>query len=155
MRIVVQRVARASVAVGGEVVGKTGPGLLVLVGFRVGDDRAALDWMASRLVGLRIFADDGGRMNLSVAETGGELLVVSQFTLYGDAAKGRRPSFVRAAPPRLAEPLYDEFLGKLDALLPGRVQRGRFGAAMQVALLNDGPVTLVIDRDAAGSTRRS
>ncbi len=155
MRIVVQRVAEASVAVDGEVVGKIGPGLLVLAGFRAGDDGAVLDWMAARLVGLRIFADERGRMNRSVVRTGGELLVVSQFTLYGDAARGRRPSFVRAAPPHLAEPLYEGFLARLDALLPGRVRRGRFGAAMQLSLLNDGPVTLVIDRDAAvPSTRR-
>ena len=149
-----QRVAEASVAVGGEVVGRIGPGLLVLVGFRAEDGGAVLDWMAARLAGLRIFADEGGRMNRSVAQTGGEFLIVSQFTLYGDATKGRRPSFVRAAPPRLAEPLYEEFLARLDALLPGRVQRGRFGAAMRISLINDGPVTLVIDRDAAAPTPR-
>ena len=141
-----QRVAEASVSVDGEVVGAIGPGLLVLVGFVPGDDRGATAWMASKLVNLRIFADAEGRMNRSLADVGGEVLVVSQFTLYGDARKGRRPSFVRAARPEIAIPLYEGFVAELEARLPGRVQCGRFGAEMQVALVNDGPVTLVVER---------
>lgn len=141
-----QRVAEASVGVDGEVVGAIGHGLLVLVGFVPGDDRDTTAWMSNKLVNLRIFADAEGRMNRSLADVGGEVLVVSQFTLYGDARKGRRPSFVRAARPEVAIPLYEGFVAELEARLPGRVRRGRFGAEMQVALVNDGPVTLVVER---------
>ena len=146
MRVVVQRVAEASVTVDGEVVGAIGPGLLVLAGFLSGDDQGTTSWMAAKVVNLRIFADAEGRMNLSLVDVGGEVLVVSQFTLYGDAGKGRRPSFVRAARPEIAVPLYEGFIADLEALLPERVRCGRFGAEMKVALVNDGPVTLVIDR---------
>lgn len=145
MRVVLQRVSQASVTVDGATVGEIGPGLLLLVGFAPGDAREAVEWMAERVVGLRIFADDEGRMNRSLAETGGALLVVSQFTLYGDARRGRRPSFVGAARPEEAIPLYEAFL----SLLRERgiaVQSGRFGAMMQVSLVNDGPVTLILDR---------
>lgn len=146
MRVVVQRVAEASVTVEGEVVGEIGPGLLVLAGFVPGDDRGVTAWMADKLVNLRIFADGEGRMNRSLADVGGEVLAVSQFTLYGDARKGRRPSFVRAARPEIAIPLYEGFVAELETRLPGRVRCGRFGAEMRVALVNDGPVTLVVER---------
>lgn len=145
MRAVVQRVSRASVSVEGRVVGEIGAGLLVLVGFREGDGREELEWMAAKLSGLRIFADAEGRMNRDVGERGGEILVVSQFTLYGDVGRGRRPSFVDAAAPEDARRLYDEFV---DICRRGYipVATGQFGARMEVTLVNDGPVTLVIDR---------
>lgn len=146
MRVVVQRVSRASVTVAGETVGEIGPGLVALTAFTAGDDHATVRWMAGKLAGLRVFADGSGRMNRSVVEVDGEVLVVSQFTLYGDAAKGRRPSFVKAAPPDLAEPLYESFVEALASLLAKPVQTGRFGAVMDVALVNDGPVTLILER---------
>jgi D-tyrosyl-tRNA(Tyr) deacylase len=145
MRIVLQRVARARVTVDERVTGEIGPGLLLLVGFTEGDGDDALAWMAEKVVGLRIFADDEGKMNRSVQDAGGGLLVVSQFTLYGDTRKGRRPSFVEAARPEVAIPLYERFLELLRATgLP--VQTGEFGAMMQVELVNDGPVTLFLER---------
>lgn len=139
MRAVVQRVSEARVTVEGRVVGEIGRGLLVLLGVAPTDGPAQVSWLASKIAGLRIFSDEAGKMNLSVAEIGGGVLVVSQFTLYGDASKGRRPSFVGAARPELAEPLYEAFADALGA------QRGVFGADMQVALTNDGPVTLILD----------
>ena len=141
-----QRVSEASVTSEGETLGAIGPGLVVLVGFTAGDDRAVAGWMADKVVNLRIFGDAAGRMNRSLLDISGEVLVVSQFTLYGDAAKGRRPSFIRAARPEVAIPLYDEFVAALRGLMPGAVQCGRFGALMEVALVNDGPVTLLIER---------
>ncbi len=145
MRIVLQRVSRARVTVDGRVTGEIGPGLLLLVGFTDGDGEDALAWMAEKVAGLRIFADDEGKMNRSVHDAGGGLLVVSQFTLYGDTRKGRRPSFVEAARPEVAIPLYERFLQMLRATgLP--VQTGEFGAMMQVELVNDGPVTLILER---------
>ena len=146
MKVVVQRVAEASVTVDGGVVGAIGPGLLVLVAFRPDDGVDKVSWIANKLVNLRIFADAEGRMNRSLKDVGGEVLVVSQFTLYGDAGKGRRPSFVRAARPETAIPLYERLVADLEARLSGAVQCGRFGAEMRVALVNDGPVTLVIER---------
>ena len=145
MKVVVQRVSRASVRVEGRIVGEIETGLLVLVGFAPGDGLADLDWMARKIRGLRLFRDEDGLMNRDVSEIGGSLLVVSQFTLYGDASKGRRPSFVHAAPPEEAERLYHAFV---DACRAGTVPvaEGRFGAMMDVELLNDGPVTLVIER---------
>jgi len=145
MRVVLQRASEASVSVDGRVVGEIGPGLLLLVGFTEGDDEAELEWMAEKVIHLRVFPDESGRMNVSLAESGGRVLVVSQFTLYGDARKGRRPSFTRAAPPAIAIPLYQRFLGLLEARIPGRVREGEFGAMMEVALVNDGPVTLVLE----------
>ncbi|HEX2203113.1 MAG TPA: D-aminoacyl-tRNA deacylase, partial [Longimicrobium sp.] len=140
-----QRVSRAKVTVEGRVTGEIGPGLLLLVGFTEGDTEEALAWMAEKVVGLRIFRDDEGKMNRSVEEAGGALLVVSQFTLYGDARKGRRPSFVDAARPETAIPLYERFLALLRAT--GRpVETGEFGAMMDVELVNDGPVTLLLER---------
>ncbi len=146
MRIVLQRVRSASVAVGGEKVSEIGPGLLLLVGVAGGDGEAEADWLAHKVAGLRVMADEEGRMNRSVVESGGEVLAVSQFTLLGDARKGRRPSFIGAAPPDIAEPLFDLFCEKLREAGVRAVETGRFGAMMDVALVNDGPVTIVLER---------
>jgi len=145
MRIVLQRVSRAKVTVGGRVTGEIGRGLLLLVGFTDGDLDEALAWMAKKVVQLRIFPDDEGKMNRSVEEADGGILVVSQFTLYGDARKGNRPSFIDAARPETAIPLYERFVEILRAT--GRpVATGEFGAMMDVELVNDGPVTLILER---------
>lgn len=146
MRVVLQRVSRAAVRISGEVVGRIDAGHLLLVGFTDGDDEAVLAWMADKIVGLRVFNDADGKMNLSLDEVAGDLLVVSQFTLYGDTRKGRRPSFVHAAHPDAAIPLYERFVALLRERAPGRVETGEFGAMMQVELVNDGPVTLVLER---------
>lgn len=145
MRAVVQRVARAEVRVDGRAIGAIGRGLLVLVGFASGEDEANLRWMAEKLRTLRVFSDGSGRMNLDVQEIGGQILVVSQFTLYGDAARGRRPSFTGAAGPAEAARLYAAFV---DACRGGTVPiaTGEFGARMEVELVNEGPVTLVLER---------
>jgi D-tyrosyl-tRNA(Tyr) deacylase len=147
MRVVLQRVSRASVRVGDRTVGSIGLGLLLLVGFSGTDGDDEIDWMARKIVGLRIFNDHERKMNLSVEGVDGDLLVVSQFTLYGDARKGRRPSFAGAADPALAETLYQRFAKLLRENFKGSVEEGEFGAMMEVELVNDGPVTLVIDRD--------
>ena len=144
MRAVVQRVRSARVTVDGAVVGEIGKGLLVLLGITHGDSSERADWLAEKVVGLRIFEDDAGKMNRSLDEVGGAMLIVSQFTLYGDYRKGRRPSFVEAAPPEVAVPLYEGFIRAVQAL-GVTVGTGRFGAMMQVELVNDGPVTLIID----------
>lgn len=145
MRVVAQRVSRAAVCVEGEMVGRIGRGLLALVAFKAGDGEAELGWMARKLTGLRVFPDEERRMNRSVREAGGALLVVSQFTLYGDTSRGMRPSFTGAAKPGTAERLYELFLSALRAEgVP--VESGRFGAMMDVELVNDGPVTLILDR---------
>ena len=146
MRVVLQRVSRAAVRIDGGTVGSIGRGHLLLVGFTEGDDEQALAWMADKVVGLRVFPDDEGRMNLGLSEVEGDLLVVSQFTLYGDTSKGRRPSFVHAADPDEAVPLYERFVELLRERAPGAVETGEFGALMQVELVNDGPVTLVLER---------
>ena len=140
-----QRVSRAAVRVDGQTVGAIGRGFLVLVGLKPDDSETTLRWMAEKLVGLRVFGDAEGKMNLALGDVGGALLVVSQFTLYGDASKGRRPSFIDAAPPAVAEPLYEKFVAMLRAL-GANVETGKFGAMMDVELVNDGPVTLVIER---------
>jgi len=145
MRVVVQRVSRASVTIDGQVVGAIGKGLLLLVAMHGEEAREDLVWMANRCVGLRIFPDSEGKMNLSLKDVGGGILVVSQFTLYGDCSKGRRPSFIKAGDPRVSEKLIDEFVDLLRAN-DVEVATGRFGAMMQVELVNDGPVTLIIDR---------
>lgn len=145
MRVVLQRVSRASVSVGSRVVGEIGRGFLVLAGFGPSDGDEQLQWMADKIAGLRLFADGEGRMNLGLAEVGGAVLVVSQFTLYGDARKGRRPSFVAAAPPQQAEPLYQRFAAAL-AQRGVPVETGEFGALMEISLVNDGPVTLLLER---------
>ncbi len=144
MRAVVQRVAEASVVVDGEEIARIGPGLLALVAARHGDDPAAATRLAEKLAHLRIFADEAGKSNRSLLDVGGEALVVSQFTLYGDTRKGRRPSFIDAAPPEVAEPLIEVVAEALRAL-GVRVATGRFRAHMRVALVNDGPVTLILD----------
>jgi len=148
VRVVLQRVRRAEVRVEGRVTGKIGPGFLVLAGFAPADTDAQLAGMAEKILGLRVFADDQGKMNRDLAETKGSLLVVSQFTLYGDASKGRRPSFIDAAPPTVAIPLYERFVAllreKAGATIP--VETGEFGAMMDVELVNDGPVTLILER---------
>ena len=146
MIALVQRVSSASVRVGGEVVGEVGRGLLVLLGVVAGDTEAEGAWLAAKVARLRVFPDDGGRMNRSLQDVGGGALVVSQFTLAGDARKGTRPSYVRAAPPDVAEPLYEAFCDALSGHLGGAVARGVFGATMEVALVNDGPVTLWLER---------
>jgi D-tyrosyl-tRNA(Tyr) deacylase len=144
MRAVLQRVASARVRVGEEVVGQVRHGLLVLLGVAHTDGAEQARQLADKIVGLRIFSDADGKMNRDVAEVGGEILVVSQFTLYGDCRKGRRPSFIDAAPPEVAIPLYEAFVNALRAQgVP--VATGRFGAMMQVELINDGPVTLIVE----------
>lgn len=145
MRAVVQRVNQASVTVGGQVVGRIGQGLVILLGVKTGDTEAEAQWLARKIVGLRIFSDSDGKFNLSVQEVDGSALVVSQFTLYGDARKGRRPGFTDAALPDVAEPLVKRFVEFLRA--EGlSVETGIFGAVMQVEIHNDGPVTLVLER---------
>jgi D-aminoacyl-tRNA deacylase len=139
MRALVQRVSSASVTVDGHRIAEIGPGLLVLLGVRRGDSEAEADRIARKVLALRVFDDDEGRMNRSVEDVGGELLCVSQFTLYGDARKGNRPSYVDAAPPDEAEPLYERVRAALGA------QGGRFGARMAVELVNDGPVTILVE----------
>ncbi|MCE9630078.1 MAG: D-tyrosyl-tRNA(Tyr) deacylase [Planctomycetia bacterium] len=145
MRAVIQRVSEASVAIAGEVVARIGTGLLVLVGVETGDSTEDAHWLAGKIAQLRILADDAGKMNRSVVEAGGGVLVVSQFTLVAATAKGNRPSFIRAARPEEAVPLYERFLAALEPLVGRRPERGVFAADMRVALVNDGPVTIVID----------
>ncbi|HET9772804.1 MAG TPA: D-aminoacyl-tRNA deacylase [Acidimicrobiia bacterium] len=144
MRALIQRVGRASVSVDGEVVGEIGAGLCVLVGVTHSDDEGVADRLAGRVWNLRVFDDGGGFMNVPVGEVGGEVLVSSQCTLYGDTRKGRRPSWAAAARPEQAEPLVERFTGALEAL-GARVATGRFGAHMHVELVNDGPVTVTVE----------
>ena len=144
MRAVVQRVSRAKVTVSGEITGEIGSGLLVLLGVGQGDTRAEADYLAEKIVGLRIFEDSGGKMNLSVVDSGGAMLAVSQFTLYGDARRGKRPSFDGAAPPEQARELYEYFVEKVRAA-GVRCETGRFQEMMQVELVNEGPVTILLD----------
>jgi D-tyrosyl-tRNA(Tyr) deacylase len=146
VRVVLQRVTRAEVRVAGAVVGSAGPGHLLLVGFTDGDSVEDVEWMAEKVVGLRVFPDDEGKMNRSLADVDGDLLVVSQFTLYGDTRKGRRPSFVDAARPEIALPLYEALVAGLRERASGTVETGEFGADMAVDLVNDGPVTLILER---------
>lgn len=150
MRAVIQRVSEAGVDIDRERVSSIGPGLLVLAAFRTGDGDEELEWMARKCIELRVFEDDNGKMNLSVQEVGGELLVVSQFTLYGNCRKGRRPAYTESAPAEEAERLYRRFLGMLRERY-GRVAEGVFGAKMRIHLVNDGPVTLIVDRERGGS----
>ncbi|MGA8540593.1 MAG: D-aminoacyl-tRNA deacylase [Terriglobales bacterium] len=144
MRAVVQRVSRARVTASGELTGEIGVGLLVLIGVGSGDTRADADYLAEKIIGLRIFEDTGGKMNLCIAEVSGALLVVSQFTLYGDARRGKRPSFDAAAPPEQARELYDYFVKKIRAA-GLRCETGRFQETMRVELANEGPVTILLD----------
>ena len=145
MRVLLQRVSRAEVRVDGTAIGRVGAGYALLVGFTHADGEEQVAWMAEKVAGLRVFSDDEGKMNRSIADVGGAVLVVSQFTLYGDAVKGRRPSFVDAARPETAIPLYEEFIAALRARGLS-VETGEFGATMEVELVNDGPVTLWLER---------
>ena len=153
MKTVIQRVKWARVTVGSEIAGEIGPGLLVLAGIADGDSEAELDLMAAKIINLRIHEDSDGKMNLSLLETGGEILVISQFTLHADCRKGRRPSFIKAAPPDRAEALFNQFVQKLRTHGLD-VQTGRFGEMMQVELNNWGPVTIIIDTDDLKAPRR-
>ena len=145
MRVVLQRVSQASVTIGGTVAGAIGRGFCLLVGFTHGDTGERVDWMADKVAGLRLFADADGKMNHGLADVQGALLVISQFTLYGDSAKGRRPSFIDAARPDAAVPLYERFVAALRTR-GLEVATGEFGADMLVEIHNDGPVTLILDR---------
>ena len=147
MRVVLQRVSRASVTIEGRVTGKIERGFCLLVGLTHSDTPALVTWMAEKVVGLRVFSDAEDKMNLALSDVGGAVLVVSQFTLYGDAAKGRRPSFIDAARPETAIPLYEQFCSELRNR-GLEVATGEFGAMMQVELVNDGPVTLILERSA-------
>jgi D-tyrosyl-tRNA(Tyr) deacylase len=145
MRAVIQRVIKASVTISNEVRSEIGAGLLVLIGIEVIDDDTDIDWLCGKIVNLRIFDDDNGVMNLSVLDTGGDILAISQFTLHAKTKKGNRPSYIRAAQPEIANPLYDKFVFRLSHLLGKKIHTGEFGAMMQVELINDGPVTIIID----------
>lgn len=146
MRLVVQRVSSASVTIDGEINGAISKGLVVLAAVHRDDDITTIKWAADKVMKLRIFEDEDGKMNRSVADVGGGLLIISQFTLYGDARKGTRPSFIESAPPEKAEQLYDEFVAYTKSKFGGPVETGIFAAMMDVALVNDGPVTIIIDK---------
>lgn len=146
MRALIQRVSHGSVVVAGETVGEIGAGFVVLVGVAHGDTAVEAAWLANKIAGLRVFEDDAGKMNRSLLDVSGSILAISQFTLYGDARKGRRPSFTKAAPPEAAEPLFDDFCRQLRQL-GLRVATGIFGAHMAVTIHNDGPVTLLLEKD--------
>ena len=145
MRAVIQRVSQASVTIAGQTTGVIGPGLLVLLGIEEADTSADIEWLSGKIVRLRIFNDDAGLMNRSVQETGGDILLISQFTLFASTKKGNRPSHTRAARPEIAIPLYEAMIARLAAELGRPVATGEFGADMKVALINDGPVTIAID----------
>ena len=145
MRIVIQRVREASVKINDEIVGEIQQGLLVLLGIEHVDSELDADYLIQKLIHLRIFGDDEGKMNLSVSDISGDLLIVSQFTLFADTKKGNRPSFIRSARPEQARPLYDYFLSQLKKSFSGKIENGVFGANMLVELINDGPVTIIID----------
>jgi len=145
MRAVIQRVSRASVTIKNEIRSEIGNGLLVFVGIEESDNDADIEWLANKIVQLRIFNDNDGVMNLSVMETGGELMVISQFTLHAKTKKGNRPSYIKAAPPLIAVPLYEKFVTVLSGLIGKPVKTGEFGAMMDVSLVNNGPVTIIID----------
>jgi D-tyrosyl-tRNA(Tyr) deacylase len=147
VRIVLQRVSSASVTIDRQVTGAIGPGFCLLVGYAPDDTPDVVSWLAEKVAGLRLFSDAEGKMNLGLSDVGGAVLVISQFTLYGDASKGRRPSFIGAARPEVAIPLHDQFMAELRAR-GLTVETGRFGADMLVALVNDGPVTLILERSA-------
>jgi D-tyrosyl-tRNA(Tyr) deacylase len=145
MRVVIQRVSAASVTIDGQVKSSIGTGLLILLGIESADTEADAEWLCKKTASMRIFSDEAGLMNLSVQDVGGELLVVSQFTLYASTKKGNRPSFIRAARPEQAIPLYEKFVAILSAETGIQVQTGEFGADMKVSLVNDGPVTIIMD----------
>ena len=145
MRVVIQRVQKASVEIQGQIVGEIKQGLLLLLGIETVDQEGDADYLVQKISNLRIFSDADGKMNLSVQDVGGQFLVVSQFTLHASTRKGNRPSYIRAARPEQAIPLYEYFLTELQKTSPSPIQTGQFGADMQVALVNDGPVTIIMD----------
>ena len=145
MRVVIQKVTEASVSIENQTVASIDKGLLVLVGIEDGDTNEDIAWLSSKIVNLRVFDDDNGAMNLSVKEVEGEVLIVSQFTLHASTKKGNRPSYIKAARPEVAIPIYEAFIKQVESLLGKRVPTGQFGAMMQVSLCNDGPVTILID----------
>lgn len=145
MKVVIQRVSQSSVTIEGEVAGSIGPGILILLGIGVDDLNQDVEWLCGKIVNLRIFNDENGIMNRSILETGGDMLIISQFTLHASTKKGNRPSYIRAARPEQAIPLYNLFIKTMEQMLGKPVHRGRFGAMMEVALVNDGPVTILID----------
>jgi D-aminoacyl-tRNA deacylase len=145
MRAVIQRVSRASVTINNKMKSEIGPGLLVLAGIEEADDQTDVEWLCNKIIQLRIFNDSDEVMNLSVLETGGNILAVSQFTLHAKTRKGNRPSYIRAARPEIAIPLYNSFVKRLSQLLGKEIGTGEFGAMMQIELVNDGPVTIIID----------
>jgi D-aminoacyl-tRNA deacylase len=145
MRAVIQRVSRASVSIEGRIKSSIGAGLLVLLGIEAVDDESDIEWLSNKIINLRIFDDKSGIMNLSILETGGEILTVSQFTLHAKTKKGNRPSYIRAAGPEIAVPLYNRFVLRISELMGKETATGEFGAMMQVELINDGPVTIIID----------
>ena len=145
MRVVIQKVTQASVSIENQIVSSIDKGLLVLVGIEDGDTNEDIAWLSSKIVNLRVFDDDNGVMNLSVKEVEGEVLIVSQFTLHASTKKGNRPSYIKAARPEVAIPIYEAFIKQVETLLGKRVPTGQFGAMMQVSLCNDGPVTILID----------
>lgn len=145
MRVVIQKVTQASVSIENQIVASIDKGLLVLVGIEEGDTNEDIAWLSSKIVNLRVFDDDNGVMNLSVKEVEGEVLIVSQFTLHASTKKGNRPSYIKAARPEVAIPIYEAFIKQVESLLGKRVPTGQFGAMMQVSLCNDGPVTILID----------
>ena len=147
MKIVLQRVSRASITVEERVKGRIGEGYMALVGITDTDTEEILKYMAEKMINLRIFEDEAGKMNRSLLDVGGEILLISQFTLYADCKKGRRPSFIKAGSPAFAEQMYENMIKYLEHLLPGKIQTGQFGADMKVELVNDGPVTIVLDSD--------
>ncbi len=145
MRVVLQRVSKASVTIEDKIVSEIGHGLLILVGIEDEDTLEDIDWLATKIMQLRIFDDENGVMNLSVKDVDGEILIVSQFTLHANTKKGNRPSYIRASKPDFAIPMYEKFIQKIEELLTKKAGTGRFGAMMDVALVNDGPVTIIID----------
>lgn len=145
MRVVIQKVTQASVSIENQIVASIDKGLLMLVGIEDGDTNEDIAWLSSKIVNLRVFDDDNGVMNLSVKEVEGEVLIVSQFTLHASTKKGNRPSYIKAARPEVAIPIYEAFIKQVESLLGKRVPTGQFGAMMQVSLCNDGPVTILID----------
>jgi D-aminoacyl-tRNA deacylase len=145
MRTVIQRVSEASVTIDNHVTGKIGKGYLVLLGIETEDNTNDIEWLTAKITSLRIFNDEQGKMNLSIKDVDGEILIVSQFTLHAQTKKGNRPSYIRAAHPDIAIPLYESFIQSMEKLLPNKIKTGQFGADMKVALVNDGPVTILID----------
>lgn len=145
MRVVIQRVSQAQVTIGQDKVASILHGFVILLGIEIADTQDDIEWLCNKVIGLRVFADENGKMNLSINEVNGQLLVVSQFTLYASTKKGNRPSFLKSAPPQISEPLYELFCKRLGELSETKIEKGIFGADMQVGLINEGPVTIIID----------